>query len=93
MKVWRRCLHTKHKIQSQRVESACAAAPHCLPRNSMSLTLEVPNPIAGFDFLTDSACGPMELTRGPVAGPGEASPYALFSCSLEMKICAAKQGE
>lgn len=62
-----------------------------LPPKTMSLTLEVPKPIAGFDFLTDSACGPMELTRGPVAGPGEASPYALFSCSLEMKICADKK--
>lgn len=48
---------------------------------------EVPKPKAGLDFFIDNACGPIEFTLGPLAGPGESMPEATFSCSLLMKIC------
>mmetsp|Transcript_25465 Transcript_25465/g.64633 ORF Transcript_25465/g.64633 Transcript_25465/m.64633 type:complete len:276 (-) Transcript_25465:447-1274(-) len=56
---------------------------------AMFQRLLVPKPQLGLDFLTDSACVPNEFTTLDVTGPGDHSPYAPFSCSLEMKIFLA----
>ncbi len=50
--------------------------------------MPVPKPHDGAEFFCDSFWWPMDDTNCDVTGPGEFSPKAPFSCSLEMKICA-----
>eukprot|EP00983_Pelagomonas_calceolata_P071929 1151454-Pelagomonas_calceolata.AAC.5 len=62
--------------------------PHFPPFQAIIfLTFEVPKPQLGLVFFTDIVCGPKLFTTWEVTGPGDHSPKAPFSCSLEIKTC------